>query len=164
MPWDLPRSADRDSSPATSPHPRVTSFDADPLRHHPVTSFYGPPSHNDRRLSVRSHHIQIFIYYIRQVNGVKLADILSSLLCCLSVCLSVCLCALSPVLKWQIYAFSERLLVSINKFMQGTQAVKSSIRIDVSDERVQNKDIVTVNDYLEVIHGLWKDAMTSDLE
>jgi len=34
------------------------------------------------------------LYYIHQVNGVKLADILFSLL---SVCLSVCLCALSPV-------------------------------------------------------------------
>jgi len=32
--------------------------------------------------------------YIRQVNGVKLADILFSLL---SVCLRVCLCALSAV-------------------------------------------------------------------
>ena len=36
-------------------------------------------------------------YYIRQVNGVKLADILFSLLC---VCLSVCLCA--PVLGLNI--------------------------------------------------------------
>ena len=33
-------------------------------------------------------------HYIRQVNRVKLADILFSLV---SVCLSVCLCALSPV-------------------------------------------------------------------
>ena len=39
--------------------------------------------------------------YIRQVNGVKLADILFSLLCvgvCVCVCLSVCLCALSQPL------------------------------------------------------------------
>jgi len=39
--------------------------------------------------------VYLFIYYIRQVNGVKLTDILFSLL---SVCLSVStLCALSPV-------------------------------------------------------------------
>jgi len=36
----------------------------------------------------------VTIYYICQVNRVKLADILFSLL---SVCQSVCLCALSPV-------------------------------------------------------------------
>jgi len=44
-----------------------------------------------------------FLNYIRQVNGVKLADILFSLL---SVCLSV------RTQSWRIYALSERLLVS----------------------------------------------------
>ena len=54
---------------------------------------------------------QTINYYIRQVNGVKLADILFSLL---SVCLSVCARTLSPVLNsvcpshnasatWRIY-------------------------------------------------------------
>ena len=57
-------------------------------------------------------------YYILQVNGVKLADILFSLLC-------VCVCALSPVFNsvcpshnasatWRIYALSEHLLVIKN--------------------------------------------------
>jgi len=63
-----------------------------------------------------------------KVNGVKLADILFSLLC---ECVSVCLCALSPVfnsvcpshntsaislpqpITWRIYALSECLLVII---------------------------------------------------
>jgi len=63
--------------------------------------------------------------FIRQVNGVKLADILFSLLfVCLSVCVSVCTqsslqqcvslspCNPSPSLNlWRIYALSERLLV-----------------------------------------------------
>jgi len=40
------------------------------------------------------HHCDHHHYYIRQVNGVKLADIYCSLM---SVCLSVCLCALSPI-------------------------------------------------------------------
>jgi len=48
----------------------------------------------------------MFFYYIRQVNGVKLADVLFSLLC---VC--VCVCAPSVQASWRIYALSEYLLV-----------------------------------------------------
>jgi len=38
--------------------------------------------------------VPAYSYYIRQVNGVKLVDIMFSLLC---FCLSVCPCALSPI-------------------------------------------------------------------
>jgi len=66
-----------------------------------------------------------FLYYIRQVNGVKLADILFSLLC-VCVCLrtqsslqqcvshnasAISLMQVATHLPWWIYALSERLLV-----------------------------------------------------
>jgi len=51
-----------------------------------------------------SYKIKQICYYIRQVNGVKLADILFSLL-------SVCTRSVQSS-TWRIYALSERLLVS----------------------------------------------------
>ena len=50
-----------------------------------------------------------FVYYIRQVNGVKLTDTVF-ILACLCVCVCVCICAHS-VQFWRIYALSERLLI-----------------------------------------------------
>ena len=51
-------------------------------------------------------------YYIRKVNGVKLAEIMFSLLC---VCLHVCLCALSPI-AWKVENISIRTIYHWSKW------------------------------------------------